>query len=206
MESQVNWAEQWALFAENYHEGRAHIDLSRFGVQKKLLLYPGPGFGDLSHPTTALMLDMMAPYVAGASVIDIGTGSGILALAALLMGAHTAVGIDIDEEAVSHARKNNRLNGLKARFAKKLSSQQNKKAIFSETNSKIFLMNMIFSEQKQIDIAALNCRGALWITSGILETQKERYLEQAIAWGWQPLACYQKGEWLGWVFTSLPLG
>lgn len=191
----VNWAEQWALFAENYYDGQAHIDLSPFGVQKILLLYPGPGFGDLSHPTTALMLEMMAPYVTGAAVIDIGTGSGILSLAALLMGASSALGLDIDNEALIHARKNNRLNGLKARFTKRLPSYQRQ----SDQQS-IFLMNMILSEQRQINIPALNRENALWITSGILATQKELYLQQAALWGWQPVANYQKGEWMGWVF------
>ena len=50
--STVNWEDQWALFAEDFKEGKAHINLSPFGVEKTLLLTPGAGFGDLSHPTT----------------------------------------------------------------------------------------------------------------------------------------------------------
>ena len=82
----VNWEEQWALFAESSFDGKAHIDLSQFGGASTLLLLPGPGFGDLSHPTTYLMLKMMQNRVQNLPVLDIGTGSGILALAALSLG------------------------------------------------------------------------------------------------------------------------
>ncbi len=84
-------------------------------LKKTLLLKPGPGFGDLSHPTTSLMLKLMklnlASMQAGA-VLDVGSGSGILALAASLLGSGDVAGIDIDREANRHARKNARLNCL----------------------------------------------------------------------------------------------
>ena len=54
----VDWHQQWELFAENFYDGKAHIDLSQFGGEETLLLLPGPGFGDLSHPTTYLMLQL----------------------------------------------------------------------------------------------------------------------------------------------------
>ena len=190
----VNWEEQWELFAENYHDGKAHIDLSRFGKKKTLLLLPGPGFGDLSHPTTSLMLRMLQPYADAAKIIDIGTGSGILSLAALLLGAQSAIGIDIDLAALAHARKNNRLNHLNARFAKRLPK--------SLGHSNILLMNMILSEQRMIDIPKLNPVAKLWIVSGILASQKDIYLQQAASWDWQPISEYQEGDWMGWIFTT----
>lgn len=190
----VNWEEQWELFAENYYDGKAHIDLSRFGEQKTLLLLPGPGFGDLSHPTTSLMLQMLQSYANNANIIDIGTGSGILSLAALLLGAKLAIGIDIDLAALAHARRNNRLNHLDARFTKKLPK--------SLGHSNILLMNMILSEQRMIDIPTLNSVAKLWIVSGILASQKEAYLQQAANWNWEPVSEHQLGDWMGWVFTA----
>lgn len=185
----VNWEEQWALFAENFRDGKAHINLG----EQTLLLLPGEGFGDLSHPTTYLMLEMMKEYVEDESVIDIGTGSGILALAALLLGAKSAIGIDIDPGAVKHAKKNAKLNNLNAKFSKSLPKKLPKK--------NIFLMNMIWMEQLQVEPERLNERAHLWIVSGILNTQKKAYLKQAEQWGWELISVHRKSEWLGFVFS-----
>lgn len=184
----VNWEEQWSLYAENFVDGKAHIPIG----DKMLLLAPGAGFGDLSHPTTHLMLDMMKKYVEGESVIDIGTGSGILALAALLLGAKSATGIDIDPAALKHAKENAKLNHLNPHFSKTLP-----KKLASEN---ILLMNMIFPEQKEFAPQRLNSFAKLWIVSGILVSQKNKYLAQAKKWGWQPISEHKKGEWLGWAF------
>lgn len=168
--------------------------MTRFGGRGALLLLPGPGFGDLSHPTTSLMLKMMHLYAPGASILDIGTGSGILALAALLLGARSAIGIDIDPHALTHARKNNRLNHLKARFTKTLPKNL--------PVSNVLLMNMILSEQRTVAPSNLNPIARLWIVSGILASQQSEYLSQASEWGWEPLSQYRQSEWLGWVFKK----
>jgi ribosomal protein L11 methyltransferase len=185
---EVDWEEQWALFAKNFKEGKAHIKVG----EKTLLLLPGPGFGDLSHPTTALMMKMMKKHVPHESVIDIGTGSGILALASLLLKAKSAIGIDIDEEALKHARKNRKLNHLKALFTKKLPQKLPQK--------NILLMNMILPEQRQFAPQRLNPLAKLWIVSGILFTQKGAYLAQAKEWGWSLVSQHKQGEWVGFVF------
>lgn len=184
----IDWEEQWALFAENFYEGKAHIDLGK----KTLLLLPGPGFGDLSHPTTALMLEMMQTYAPGNQVLDIGTGSGILALAALLLGAKSALGIDIDPDAVTHAEKNNALNGLNARFSQ---------TIPKSLPPSIVLMNMILSEQRAAFSPEANRAAKLWITSGILACQEHGYLAQTAEWGWQVVSKHQKSEWLGFIMN-----
>jgi len=190
----VDWNQQWELFAENFFNGKAHIDLSKFGVAKTLLLLPGPGFGDLSHPTTYLMLKMMKGRVRDESIVDIGSGSGILSLAALLLGANKAIGIDIDTSAIKHAKENAKINNLKAQFSKTLPKNL--------ANEQIFLMNMIFPEQKSLNPKKLNDFAKLWIVSGILVEQKKEYLLQANKWGWTPLSEHRKGEWMGWIFDA----
>jgi ribosomal protein L11 methyltransferase len=195
-ESKVDWQSQWELFAQDFKEGRAHIDLSPFGVDKTLLLTPGAGFGDLSHPTTYLMLEMMRGRISGKSVVDIGSGSGILALAACLLGAESAVGVEIDGAAIAHAKENAKINGLDARasFGKKIGKR----------GKYVFLMNMIFPEQKAFKPEKLNKQAELWIVSGLLAEQKKEYLQQAKEWGWRPVAEHPKFEWLGWVFEPIP--
>lgn len=83
-----------------------------------IILDPGCAFGTGHHATTALCLEWLSEAsVAGARVIDYGCGSGILAIAALKRGAASAVGVDIDAEALAISRANAQANGVAERFA-----------------------------------------------------------------------------------------
>lgn len=78
-----------------------------------LKLDPGLAFGTGTHATTALCLQWLDEQpLAGCTVIDYGCGSGILAIAALLLGAERAVGVDIDPQALVASRDNARRNGI----------------------------------------------------------------------------------------------
>ena len=78
-----------------------------------LLLDPGLAFGTGTHPTTALCLQWLdGQDLAGQRVLDFGCGSGILAIAALLLGADRAVGTDIDPQALEASRDNAGRNGI----------------------------------------------------------------------------------------------
>ena len=78
-----------------------------------LNLDPGIAFGTGTHETTRLCLEALEKYVtADTQILDVGCGSGILAVAALLLGAKRAVGVDIDEMAVKTAKENAALNGV----------------------------------------------------------------------------------------------
>ena len=83
-----------------------------------LLLDPGLAFGTGTHPTTALCLEWLdGQELAGDTVLDFGCGSGILAIAALLLGAKRALGTDIDPQALEASRDNATRNGIDpARF------------------------------------------------------------------------------------------
>ena len=87
-----------------------------------LRLSSGASFGSGDHPTTRLALKAIEELFEnrslgqGVKVLDVGTGSGILAIAALLLGADTGLGIDIDPCALWDARRNAHLNGLGGRL------------------------------------------------------------------------------------------
>lgn len=82
-----------------------------------LNLDPGLAFGTGNHETTRLCLECIEKYVKdGCSVLDVGCGSGILAIASLLLGAENAVGVDIDETAVRTAKENAELNRVSEKF------------------------------------------------------------------------------------------
>lgn len=82
-----------------------------------LHLEPGIAFGTGTHETTRLCLEMLERYVKnGSTVLDVGCGSGILAVAALLLGAESAIGIDIDELAVKSSIENAQRNDVSDRY------------------------------------------------------------------------------------------
>ena len=84
-----------------------------------LRLIDAPAFGTGLHPTTALCLEAVDEIVAASSpeaVLDVGTGSGVLALSALMLGVPQGCAIDIDATALRVAAENARLNGLEARL------------------------------------------------------------------------------------------
>jgi ribosomal protein L11 methyltransferase len=85
-----------------------------FGLGK-LLIRPTLAFGDGAHVTTRLAAEAVERFcqvLPDASVLDVGTGTGVLAMLAALSGARTVVGIDVDDVALAAARENAALNGL----------------------------------------------------------------------------------------------
>ena len=85
----------------------------------ELLIDPGPSFGAGDHPTTIMALELLERAVAEAlartaspSMLDVGTGTGVLAIAGKALGTGFTVGLDIDGAAIFTARQNLRLNGL----------------------------------------------------------------------------------------------
>ncbi|HEY0876170.1 MAG TPA: 50S ribosomal protein L11 methyltransferase [Vicinamibacterales bacterium] len=93
----------------------AGMDAGPGGIQ----LIDAPAFGTGLHPTTALCLDILGEIVARdrpEAVLDLGTGSGVLALAALRLGVPHALGLDVDEQALRTAAENARINDLVTRL------------------------------------------------------------------------------------------
>ncbi len=196
---EIDWQKQWADFAPRFHDGLAHIDLNTLGGPV-LLLKPGPGFGDLSHPTTRLVLALMAPHVKDKIVFDIGCGSGILSIAAILLGAKQAYGIDIDEDAVAHSQENATVNKVEAKtnFSSTIAPE------WVSDEPLVIVMNMIESEQTAAwqSIPALHSKKAIIITSGLLSSQREHYLQLAKSWGWRLLEESEEEGWIGFIFSQ----
>jgi ribosomal protein L11 methyltransferase len=110
----------WILSPRPIRVGRLRIVPAPAGAEPGVLrLTDSAAFGTGLHPTTALCLEAieeaLQPSPPGA-LLDVGTGSGVLALAALLMGVPRALGLDIDPEALRAAAENARLNGLDQRL------------------------------------------------------------------------------------------
>lgn len=192
---EINWEEQWSIFAPNFYDGLAHLPLLN---NKTLLLKPGAGFGDLSHPTTRLALKYLEQKVSGKTLFDIGSGSGILSIGASLLGAQRAIGIDIDEKALQHATENALINQVSEWVI--FSQQINPTALLNPPF--LIIMNMIFSEQKIAweSHPILHTLPCSMITSGILSTQKTAYLKWAEEKGWSLEESAEEEGWLAFSF------
>lgn len=197
---EIDWEKQWAAFAPDFQDGLARIGLEE---GKVLLLKPGAGFGDLSHPTTRLVMKLMAPLVKDRVVFDIGCGSGILSITAALLDAKQVQGIDIDEGAIEHSRENARINGVEALtyFSRGIAPQDLPEGPI------LILMNMIESEQTQAWAACSSLHGvkATLVVSGLLSTQTSSYIEEAKARNWTLIQVAEEDGWIGLVFSQKSL-
>lgn len=198
VDQEINWENQWELHSPFYVNGKLEIALSNSkGEQSTIYLDPGPGFGDLSHPTTQLMIEMLEKLpLENYTIIDIGCGSGVLSIAACSLGGKKILGIDIEEEAILHSRQNALLNDMKhIEFRKEIPSDN----LDSSTN--LFLINMTFEEQKNVFHAYPNLKGAFLI-SGLLKEQKEAYLEIFPYHPKTTITCIEKDGWIGYVIVN----
>lgn len=110
------WSEApWSAlpWSEALRSGPSRSDAHRTGRPLVVRINPGTGFGTGGHETTQLCLRQLEKRVRpGDRVLDVGSGSGVLAIASVLLGASRATGIDIDPETLGNARENARLNGV----------------------------------------------------------------------------------------------
>lgn len=200
--NEIDWHSQWALHGHDFHDGYVHILVN----DKMIKLTPGPGFGDLSHATTQLVLEMMRGHVENKVVVDIGCGSGILTLAAAAMNAKFVYGIDIDEGAIAHAKANAQINGMENRVDFCLPSELVLKLAEQPPTCEITaLMNMIQSEQQVAwaSIENIHHRISEIYVSGVLEEEKISYIQSANNRGWILKDENLKDGWLGFHYEKL---
>lgn len=135
-----------------------------------LRLIDSGAFGTAHHPTTALCIERLAGLVGAdcpSSVLDVGTGSGILALAALKMGVARAAGVDVDPKALEAAAENARINGLSGRFELRLGGPDRVDGVFPVVAANILPAPLI--ELAPLLVRRLGKGGRL-ILSGIHES------------------------------------
>lgn len=198
----IDWESQWAAHGNDYREGYVHIDLSIYREGAPTIrLQPGPGFGDFSHPTTRLALHLLSNQLENQTVIDIGSGSGVLSIAAATLGAQTVYGIEIDPEAIFHSEANSNLNKMDHQIHFTLPEKFNWEI---ENRPVIIIMNMISAEQSIAweSLPSLHSQKGIFLTTGIHVEGREEYLLKTKKWGWNLLNETQEKEWLGFCFSS----
>lgn len=117
--SEEDWANAWKAYYKPVRVGRRLVvkpsweDYSPGKGERVIEMDPGMAFGSGTHETTSLCLQLLEEYLqAGMVVYDVGTGSGILAIAAALLGAGRTVAVDIDPVACQVAEENARRNAV----------------------------------------------------------------------------------------------
>ena len=119
--AEVDWEESWKDNYPPQEVGESLVVLPYWladtydGPRKPVILDPGLTFGTGAHPSTRMVMQTMEECVRpGFACLDLGSGSGILSLAALRLGAASAIGMDIDPKAEDIARENAAYNGFAA--------------------------------------------------------------------------------------------
>ncbi len=201
-----NWMEAWK---QHYHPipiGQRLLVLPAWyehGEEGRISVRidPSMAFGTGTHPTTQLCLELLEEAVRPARpLIDVGCGSGILSIAALLLGASQALAVDIDSQAVRSTRENAQSNGVlqqvEAAEGSVVDILEDK---FSLVMAPLVLANIlapVIVRLFEAGLGELVEPGGTLILSGILETQAEEVLEAARQHGFRLSARRQMEDWV----------
>ena len=155
---------------------------------------PGAAFGTGTHATTSLCLESLQNYVTNdTKMLDIGCGSGILALASVLLGAKTALGVDIDAQSVKTATENAEINSIsdKAQFivgdlADKVSGQYD-----------VICANIVADVIIRLlpDVGGFMTENGVLIISGIIDIRKDDVLKAVADNGFTVAEEHYKDNW-----------
>ena len=174
--------------------------------EDKLLIQidPGTAFGTGAHETTQLCIRALRTYLKeGDRVLDVGTGSGILGICALKLGAGEVVGTDLDENAISASRENMESNGIEpSRFrvltGNLIDEKEIKEAVGYEAYD-IVVANILADViiPLQAEVPPHLKQGGIFITSGIID-MKEEEVKQAFAANdaFDVIDVRHQGEWV----------
>ena len=169
-----------------------------------LTLNPGMAFGTGTHDTTRLCMELLEKYITPQdTVLDVGFGSGILAITAALLGANKIIGCDIDEVAVKVAGENAALNGVPDRIA----FHQGDLTSQVEGSFQIICANIVADVIIRLseDAGRYLAKDGIFITSGIIDTREQdvlnaleqngfQVIERRTSGGWVALACKAKAQ------------
>ena len=167
-----------------------------------LTLNPGMAFGTGTHDTTRLCMELLEKYITPQdTVLDVGCGSGILAITAALLGANKIIGCDIDEVAVKVAGENAAPNGVQDRIA----FHQGDLTSQVEGSFQIICANIVADVIIRLseDAGRYLAKDGIFITSGIIDTREQdvlnaleqngfQVIERRTSGGWVALACKAK--------------
>ncbi len=148
------------------------------------------------HPTTRLCLDLLAEtltFQPAARLLDLGCGSGILALAGAALGTPFCVGVDLSRAAARRARENARLNNLGGALSV---AQGSTEALRGSFDLLVANLTLAVQQEKVAELTRLAAPQARLILSGFKDTQEDELWELYQAAGWSHCRRRTREEWV----------
>lgn len=197
-----DWENNWKAYFKPIPVGEKllirpiwHEDFDSDG-RVVLDLEPGLAFGSGTHETTKLCLETLEKHITpNTTILDLGCGSGILSIAALLLGAKKAVGVDIDKLAVKTAIENGEINGFDGEKYTVLGGNLTDKVT---GKFKVIVANIVadviiaFTKE----VASFLEDDGVFITSGIIDIREDEVLNAFNENGFKVIQRHEKNNWL----------
>ena len=204
-----DWINNWKEYFHQFYVDDILIKPSWEEVkpedQDKLLIQidPGTAFGTGMHETTQLCIRQIRKYMEpGTQVLDVGTGSGILSIAALKLGASYAFGTDLDPCAISAAEENREVNGiLEEQFQVRVGNNMEDTAVKEAAGYGKYHMvvaNILAEVLLPLTPVVVQHmkKGGIYITSGIIEEKEAAVVNAIKSAGLHVLEVTRQGEWV----------
>ena len=204
---ETDWEESWKDNYPPQEVGQTLVVLPYWLAQedtnrKKIILDPGLTFGTGAHPSTQMVLEVMEDAVRpGWQCLDLGSGSGILSIAALRLGAESAIGVDIDPKAEGIARENAAYNSFAAPEFTALTGNVTEDAALmaqlADREYDLVLVNIVADVIIGLSPVLPNflTENSLLICSGILDTRLEDVTAALTAAGLTVTSVREKEDW-----------
>ena len=205
----IDWINNWKQYFHQFYIDDILVIPSwediRAEDEGKMVLHidPGTAFGTGMHETTQLCIRQLRKFVTPETVLlDVGTGSGILAILSLMFGARHAVGTDLDVCAVEAVAQNCEANGIKAgQFEMMIGNLITDKAVQDKVGYGCYdivvanILADVLVPLTPVIVGQLK-PGGIYITSGIIDDKEETVLEAVRAAGLNVLEVTYQGEWV----------
>ncbi|MCI8359439.1 MAG: 50S ribosomal protein L11 methyltransferase [Lachnospiraceae bacterium] len=205
----IDWINNWKEFFHQFYIDDLLVipsweDVKEEDRDKKILhIDPGTAFGTGMHDTTQLCIRQIKKFLTPeTTLLDVGSGSGILAILALMYGAAKAVGTDLDPCAVEAVRQNMEANGIREEdFTMMIGNIITEKEIQDKVGYLCYdivvanILANVLVELTPVVTAHLK-PGGIYITSGIIQEKEETVAEAVRAAGMEVVEITRQGEWV----------
>ncbi len=202
-----NWENEWKKFYKTFSVGksitvRPYWEDEIFDSKHHITLDPGMAFGNGTHETTFMCLELIEEHIKkDGFVYDIGCGTGILAIAAVMLGAKSALAIDKDSFAIKTAEHNIKLNNLQDKLAAKVGD-----LLFGEIKkADMIIANIIADVIIPFSNTAFDMlvKDGIFISSGIIKKRSYETLKAIENAGFRVLDIKHKGEWVSFAAVKI---
>ena len=205
-----DWENNWKQFYKPMEIGSRLLVVPEWEeaadpTRVKLVLNPGLTFGTGSHATTRLCLTALEKHITGGqTVLDLGCGSGILSIAALLLGADRAVACDIDEKCMDVAYENAALNGVgRDRYTVRWGDVVTDQALRQELGGPydVVVANIVADVIKALasTVRPLVKEGGIFLCSGIIDDRAEEVAQCLRDNGWTIAEARSSEGWFSYL-------